>query len=149
MPVPVFCCFWFQKSCSGNILGIGRNKSQSPYFHDTYTEYKGEKEEGRGPPSPCHGAGGPWAAPPRGEGATGPNRPSSFCLYIAPDAKTLKQPVIFHEEVRSTAAIQNKFRGTELSVPVPCRDDELPPEPSPSTPPPSSSPLLPPMMRRE
>ena len=31
MPVPVFCCFWFQKSYTGNILGNGRDKNQKSY----------------------------------------------------------------------------------------------------------------------
>ena len=51
-----FLMFWFQKSCSGNILGIGRNKSQSSYFPDTYTDFEGETKGGRGPPSPGGGA---------------------------------------------------------------------------------------------
>jgi hypothetical protein len=29
-------------------------------------------------------------------------------------------------------AIEDKFRGTEFSVPAPCRDGDVPPEPSPS-----------------
>ena len=70
-------------------------------------------------------------------------------LYIASDAKTLKYQVIFPEEFRSAAAIDDKFRGTEVSIPARCRDREVPPESSTSTPPPSSSPLLTPMMRRE
>ena len=82
---------------------------------------------------------GPLGAPP-----TSPLR-----LFIPPDAKTLKHQVIFPEEFRSAAAIDDKFRGTEVSVPARRRDGELPPESSPSTPPPSSSPLLTPMMRRE
>jgi hypothetical protein len=32
----------------------------------------------------------------------------------------------------SAAAVEDKFRGTEVSVPAPCRDGEVPPEPSPS-----------------
>jgi hypothetical protein len=36
--------FVFQKSYTGNILGIGRNKSQSTYFSDTKMESKGETE---------------------------------------------------------------------------------------------------------
>ena len=32
MSVPVFCYFSFQKSCSANILGIGRNKLPRSYF---------------------------------------------------------------------------------------------------------------------
>jgi hypothetical protein len=40
--------------------------------------------------------------------------------------------VIFKKEFRSSAAAIDKFRGTEFSVPAPCRDEEVPPEPSPS-----------------
>jgi hypothetical protein len=63
--------------------------------------------------------------------------------------KTLKEEASIHEKFHNATAIEDKFRGTEISVPAPCRDEELPPEPSPSTAPPSSSPLLTPMMRRE
>ena len=61
----VFCCFLFQKSYTGNILGIGRNKNRASYFTDTYTESKGEKEGSHGAPTPCGGAGPPAA---RGDG---------------------------------------------------------------------------------
>jgi hypothetical protein len=40
--------------------------------------------------------------------------------------------VIFKKEFRSSAATTDEFRGTEVSVPAPCRDREVPPEPSPS-----------------
>jgi hypothetical protein len=40
--------------------------------------------------------------------------------------------VIFEKEFCSSAAATDKFRGTEVSVPPPCRDGEVPPEPSPS-----------------
>jgi hypothetical protein len=36
------------------------------------------------------------------------------------------------EEFRSSAAATDKFRGIEVSIPAPCRDGEVPPEPSPS-----------------
>jgi hypothetical protein len=39
--------FVFQKSYTGNILGIGRNKSQSSYLSHTKTESKGETEKGQ------------------------------------------------------------------------------------------------------
>jgi hypothetical protein len=67
------------------------------------------------------------------------------CLHT----KTLNSPASIHENFRSAAAIEDQFWGTEVSVTAPCRDGELPPQPSSSTPPPSSSPLLTPMMRRE
>jgi hypothetical protein len=71
--------------------------------------------------------------------------PPIYCLH----AKTLNQSASIHEKFCSTATIEDKFRRTEVSVLAPCRDGELPPEPSPLTPPPSLSPLLTPMMRRE
>jgi hypothetical protein len=40
--------------------------------------------------------------------------------------------VKFPEEFRSFAATADKFRWTEVSVPAPCRDREVPLEPSPS-----------------
>jgi hypothetical protein len=40
--------------------------------------------------------------------------------------------VKFLEEFRSSAAAADKFWGTEVSVPAPCRDGEVLPEPSPS-----------------
>jgi hypothetical protein len=39
---------------------------------------------------------------------------------------------IFQKEFRSSAATADEFRGTEVYVPAPCRDGEVPPEPSPS-----------------
>jgi hypothetical protein len=40
--------------------------------------------------------------------------------------------VKFPEQFCSSAAIEEKFRGTEVSILAPCRDGEVPPEPSPS-----------------
>jgi hypothetical protein len=40
--------------------------------------------------------------------------------------------VFFLEQFRSAAAVEDKFRGTEISVPAPCQDGEVPPKPSPS-----------------
>jgi hypothetical protein len=38
----------------------------------------------------------------------------------------------FPEQFRSSAAAVAEFRGTEVSILAPCRDGEVPPEPSPS-----------------
>jgi hypothetical protein len=38
----------------------------------------------------------------------------------------------FLEEFCISATAADEFRGTEVSVPAPCRDREVPPEPSPS-----------------
>jgi hypothetical protein len=63
-------------------------------------------------------------------------------LYKASGWKTLEESTFFPEQFRNSAAVTDEFWGTEVSVPAPCRDGEVPPEPSPST-------LLSPMMRRE
>jgi hypothetical protein len=68
--VPCFLLFLvFQKIYTGNILGIGRNKSQSSYFSRHETESKAETEGDQGPATPYGGVGQPLAAPPGG-GAT-------------------------------------------------------------------------------
>jgi hypothetical protein len=46
--------------------------------------------------------------------------------------KTLKQSAFFPEQFHSSAATTDEFRRTEVSDPAPCRDGEVPPEPSPS-----------------
>jgi hypothetical protein len=40
--------------------------------------------------------------------------------------------VTFEKESCSSAAATDEFRGIEVSIPAPCRDGEVPPEPSPS-----------------
>jgi hypothetical protein len=55
----------------------------------------------------------------------------AFHLYIASDAKTINQSASIHEKFCSAATIEDQFRGTEVPVLAPCRDGELPPEPSP------------------
>jgi hypothetical protein len=57
--------------------------------------------------------------------------------------------MFFQIKFRSAATVADEIQGTKVSVPALCRDRELPPEPSLSTPPPSPSTLLSPMMRRE
>jgi hypothetical protein len=53
-------------------------------------------------------------------------------LYKASGWKTLGESTIFQKEFRSSAAADDEFRGTEVSIPAPCWDGEVPPEPSPS-----------------
>jgi hypothetical protein len=53
-------------------------------------------------------------------------------LYKASGQKTLGESTKFPEQFRSSAAAVDEFRGTEVSVPAPCQDGEVPPESSPS-----------------
>jgi hypothetical protein len=61
--------FVFLKSYTGNILGIGRNKSRTSYFYRSFmkTEDEMEMEMGQGPASPPGGAAQALAAPTCGE----------------------------------------------------------------------------------
>ena len=149
MPVPCFLLFLVSESYFWKYSrNCTKQKAKSLFFQHVHEVRRRDEDSPRGGQtigrrgSGAHRAA--WWFGPLGGPPTSPLR-----LYIASDAKTLKYQVIFHEEFRSAAAIDDKFRGTEVSVPARCRDGELPPESSPSTPPPSSSPLLTPMMRRE
>jgi hypothetical protein len=53
-------------------------------------------------------------------------------LYKASGRKTLGESAKFPEQLCSSAAAADDFRGTEVSVSATCRDGEVPPEPSPS-----------------
>jgi hypothetical protein len=53
-------------------------------------------------------------------------------LYKASGQKTLGESTIFPEQFRSSTAVEEKFWGTEVSIPSPCRDGEVSPKPPPS-----------------
>jgi hypothetical protein len=63
--------FLFQVLTEVNILGIGRNKSQSSYLPDMKTESKGETEKSHEPATPGGGTAEPLAMPPYGVGPSG------------------------------------------------------------------------------
>ena len=80
---PVFCCFWFQKVTSGNILRIARNKRQVPIF-PTRTRSPKERRK-RATRWPNHLAARQWAQPrlpvvwaPRGSADIAPS--PIYCL---------------------------------------------------------------------
>jgi hypothetical protein len=52
-------------------------------------------------------------------------------LYKVSGWKTLKESAIFQKQFRSSAATADEFQGTKVSVPIPCWDGEVPPDPSP------------------
>ena len=128
--------FVFQKSQSGNILGIGRNLDRTSYFSNTYTESKGETEG-------SHEAATPWgrAGPPcRAVGWCGPHgrlQPPPFRLFIHPDAKTLNTRAIIHEKFQRRRRRQPQLGRVQKLFPALCRRGESSPEGS-------TSPCLPP-----
>jgi hypothetical protein len=141
----LFLCF--RKVTQELFSKLDETKPEVPIFLDTTRSPKGTRRRARRQAhhrvAPSSGRVTRWCGP-----LVHPLT-SSFRLYILSDVKTLNQSVSIHENFHSATAIEDQSRGTEVSVPVPCWDGELPSEPSPSTPPPSSSPLLTPMMRRE
>jgi hypothetical protein len=82
-----YVVFLFQVFIEGNILGIGRNKSQSSYFAGTKTESKGETERGIEPTTLGGGAAQPLAAPPYGVGPLGAYRSRPFAYKFTSSGK--------------------------------------------------------------
>jgi hypothetical protein len=56
--------FVFQKSYTGNILRIGRNKSRTSYIYRSFAKTEDEMEGGQGPASPPGAWPSPWPRPP-------------------------------------------------------------------------------------
>jgi hypothetical protein len=77
-----FVVFVFQKSYTGNIPGIGRNKSRSSYFSRSVMESKAETEGSQEVATPPHGVGHPQATPGP---SVGPSPPPNAALCHDPD----------------------------------------------------------------
>jgi hypothetical protein len=142
----LFLCF--RKFTQEIFSELDETKPEVPIFPDTRQSPKQRRRRAKRWPHHLVARVYPW---PRHHMVWAPWCPliSPLRLYKASDAKTLNQSAFFQIKFCSTAATADEVRGTKVSVPAPCRDGELPLEPSPSTPPPSPSPLLSPMMRRE
>jgi hypothetical protein len=106
--------FVFQKSYTGNILRIGRNKSQSSYFSQSVTESKDETEGSQEVVAPCHGAGNPLAAPGYGVGPW-PTLWRCPSAYIFPSTGKPKSPDQFLWNILQAAAVINARSGGSRS----------------------------------
>jgi hypothetical protein len=122
--------FVFQKSYIGNILRIGRNKSQSSYSSQHETESKAEMEGSQrvATPPPHHGAGHPLAMSEPGVGpwSTSGRRPSA---YIFPSMGNPKMP----DQLSSKHTVSRRSRRREIGrvqklFSAPCQRGESPPE---------------------
>jgi hypothetical protein len=149
VPVPCFLLFFCFRIVTQEIFSeLDETKPKVPIFPCTRRSPKQRQRRARRWPHHLVARVHPW---PRHHLVWAPWCPltSPLSLYKASDAKTLNRSVFLREKFRSAAAIDDEVQGTEVSVPVPWRDRELPPEPSPSTPSPFPSTLLSSMMRRE
>ena len=61
VPVSIFCCFWFQKSYKGNILGIDKGSYFTKFCTRRLQKPDGDTWGRPGGPTPPPGAGTPWA----------------------------------------------------------------------------------------
>ena len=156
---PVFCCFCVSEKLHRKYFQNWTKQVQELLFFP---------DEGRGPKESRRGARGqphtraaqprPWPRPLCVRRPWQPPNDAPLPISILP-TENPRGVGNFPEQFRSSAAAADKFWGIEVSVPAPCRDGEVPPEPSPSAPspsppspstsPPSPSTLLSPMMRRE
>ena len=112
VPVPVFCCFWFQKSYTGNILGNGRDKNQKSYIcRDNTEDREGVEDTQQGGHTLARRGPGlarawAWCRPP------GCLSASPLRLFILRHGKTLSTRSEIHEKFRSAATIIDKIWGT-------------------------------------
>jgi hypothetical protein len=89
--------FVFQKSYTGNILGIGQNKSQTCYFSWRVTKSEDETEGGPKARLTLGWRGLPLARATRGWGQLAHLLTMPFRLYISLDRKNLKDRSLFLE----------------------------------------------------
>jgi hypothetical protein len=98
VPVPCFSAvFVFQKSYTGNILGIGRNKSWTSYFSRTRVRVQSRDGGGPGPGHTLGRHSQALAHATRGWAPLVHLLTPPFRLYIPLNGKNLNPRSIFHE----------------------------------------------------
>jgi hypothetical protein len=119
--------FVFQKSYTGNILGIGQNKSQSSYFSQHKTESKAETGGARGQPhhrvarpapGPHHQVVGPPSPPPD----------AALLPIYSPQRETLSPDQFSRKHTARRRRHQREIGRVQKLFPAPYRRGESPPE---------------------
>jgi hypothetical protein len=98
--------FVFQKSYTGNILGIGQNKSQTSYFYRSFVKTEDETEGGQGPATPHHRGArpSPWPRPPMVR-APGPPPDAAPSPIKSPQREKPKGRISFPRNILQAAAV--------------------------------------------
>jgi hypothetical protein len=96
--------FVLQKSYTGNILGIGRNKSRTSYFYRSFAKTKDETKGAQELGSPQGGAAQPLAAPPHGE-ATGLISDDALSPIKSPQREKPKGRISFPRNILQAATV--------------------------------------------
>jgi hypothetical protein len=122
-----FAVFVFQKSYTGNILEIGRNKSRTSYFPDTRRSSKMRRRGARTRPHPR--AAWPGLNPShQGVSPLVHLLTPPFRLYIPLDGKNLKADQFSMKPTTSHRRHRRKIGRVQKLFPAPCRRGESPPE---------------------
>ena len=129
--------FVFQKSCTGNILGIARDKNPGPYFSVTKPEPEEGKQRSRGVARQPPGAARPGPAPALCLGPPGRLRLRLFAHIFSASGKPLGGKEEIHEKFRRHRQRETHLGRVLKLFPAPCRRKKSSPEAS-------TSPCLPP-----
>jgi hypothetical protein len=119
--------FVFQKSYTRNILRIGRNKSRTSYFYQSFAKTEDDTERGQGPASPPGARPSPWPHPPmvRAPWSTPDDAPSPI---KSPRWEKPKPQSIFQKHITIHRHRRPKIGRVQKLFPAPCRRGESPPE---------------------
>jgi hypothetical protein len=118
----VFCCFRVLEKYTANILGIGRNKSQSSYFSRYETESNVEMEGSQGQPHHRVVRPSPW---PRHQvvGPPGPHPEAALPPIYSPRRENPMDLINFPENILQAAAIvEARSGGSKSSSRNPARE---------------------------
>jgi hypothetical protein len=107
--------FVFQKSYTGNILRIGRNKNRTSYFYWSFAKTKDETEGGQKLASPLGGAAQPLATPTCGETAWSHLWWCPFAYKVTSTEKP-KGCIAFPRNIpQATAIVETRLGGSRSS----------------------------------
>jgi hypothetical protein len=120
--------FVFQKSYTGNILRIGRNKSRTSYFYRSFAKTEDETEGGQELGSPPGGATQPLAVPTYGETAWSHLWRCPFAYKVPSMGKTWGTDRFSSKHTASRRRRQNEIGRIQELFLAPCRRGESLPE---------------------
>jgi hypothetical protein len=120
--------FVFQKSYTGNILGIGWNKRRTSYFSRHESKSEDETEGGPGPSHTLGQRDQALACVTRGWAALVHLLTPPFHLYIPLDRKNLKPDQFSTKPTASCCHRRREIGRVQKLFPAPCRRGESLPE---------------------
>jgi hypothetical protein len=106
--------FVFQKSYTGNIFGMGQNKSRTSYFYGSFAKSEDETKGGRGRPHPRAARPRPG---PRHQGLRSPGPPPHAALppIYSPRREKPKHPINFPRNLLQAATVVDARSGGSRS----------------------------------